>query len=413
MSDLLSVTDALQIILESLSPTNSERTSTIKAAGRILAEEVVSEVDLPSFANSSMDGFAVRADEVAGATPENPVSLPVTADLSAGSDETLFLKAGQAARIMTGAPIPTGCDAVVPLEQTNYYPVRAGISTPQIVKIFNPPKRGENIRPTGQDARKGDILLHSGIKLRPQDIGILAMAGRVDISIYRNPRVAIFSSGDELIPLGESLSYGKVYDSNSHTLVALVEKYGGVAVPLGVARDDFAAVRACFDRAVEFDADLIISSAGVSVGAFDYIRSVVEAYGHIQFWRVNMRPGKPVTFGDYRGIPFIGLPGNPVSAFIGFEVFVRPALGKLLGLNQMVRPAQRVILEEAIESDGRESYLRALVMFVNGTWKAKLTGHQGSGNLRSLVQANALLLIPSGVKFLPVGAEAEAWLLNT
>jgi len=301
----------------------------------------------------------------------------------------------------------------VPLEQTNYYPVRAGISTPQIVKIFNPPKRGENIRPTGQDARKGDILLHAGIKLRPQDIGILCMVGRVEVSVYRNPRVAILSSGDELIPLGESLSYGKVYDSNSHTLVALVEKYGGVAIPLGVARDDFDAVRADFDRAVESEADLIITSAGVSVGAFDYIRTVVEAYGHIRFWRVNMRPGKPVTFGDYRGIPFIGLPGNPVSAFIGFEVFIRPALGKLLGLNQEVRPAHRVVLEEAIESDGRESYLRAVVRFVNGTWKAKLTGHQGSGNLRSLVQANALLLIPSGVKFLPVGAEAKAWLLDT
>lgn len=412
MSDLLSVTKALQIILETLSPTNSELTSTIKAAGRVLAEEVGSELDLPSFANSSMDGFAVRAIDLAGATPENPVSLPVSADLSAGSQEAFSLKASQAARIMTGAPIPLGCDAVVPLEQTNYYPVRAGINYPQIVKIFNPPKSGENIRPAGQDAREGDILLQTGIKLRPQDIGILCMVGRVEISVYRIPRVAILSSGDELIPLGESLSYGKVYDSNSHTLVALVEKYGGVAIPLGVARDDFDAVRADFDRAVESEADLIITSAGVSVGAFDYIRSVVEAYGHIRFWRVNMRPGKPVTFGDYRGIPFIGLPGNPVSAFIGFEVFVRPALGKLLGLNQEVRPAQRVVLEESIESDGRESYLRAVVRFVNGTWKAKLTGHQGSGNLRSLVQANALLLIPSGVKFLPVGAEAKAWLLD-
>jgi molybdopterin molybdotransferase len=412
MSDLLSVSDALKIIVESLTPTSLETIPTSQALGRILAEEIHAAFDLPSFSNSSMDGFAVQAGEVANASPENPAILPVDANLSAGDGEPYILRSGQAARIMTGAPIPLGCDAVVPLEQTNYFPLAPGSSTPVTVKIYNPVGAGENVRPAGQDARTGELLLQKGKKIRPQDVGIIAMTGQAEVRVYKKPRVGVFSSGDELIQLGESLSYGKIYDSNSHTLSAFVEITGGIPYSLGTAKDDFESVRACFDQAVQRGVDLIISSAGVSVGAYDFIRSVVEAYGQIHFWRVNMRPGKPVTYGAYKGVPFFGLPGNPVSAFIGFEIFVRPALARMSGWQQPTRVVQRVFLQEAVESDGRESYLRSVVAFSDGVWKAKLTGHQGSGNLRSLIQANALLLIPSGVKYLPIGAEAEAWLLD-
>jgi molybdopterin molybdotransferase len=222
----------------------------------------------------------------------------------------------------------------------------------------------------------------------------------------------VFSTGDELLPVGLPLGPGKIYDSNTHTLVSLVEQYGGQPANLGIVRDREEAVRESLERAARERVDLIVSSAGVSVGAFDFVRTVVESEGRLNFWKVNMRPGKPLVFGDYRGIPFFGLPGNPVSAFVGFEVFVRPALMKMSGLVDWSRPAQPVELEEAVESDGRESYLRGVVALRDGRWLAHLTGHQGSGNLRSLVQANALLLIPSGVKSLPAGARVNAWLLD-
>jgi molybdopterin molybdotransferase len=238
------------------------------------------------------------------------------------------------------------------------------------------------------------------------------MLGEAEVRVHRTPRVAVFSTGDELLPAGLPLSPGKIYDSNTYTLVSLVERYGGRPVNLGIVPDREEAVRESLDRAAREQVDLIVSSAGVSVGAFDFVRTVVEGEGHLSFWRVNMRPGKPLVFGDYRSIPFFGLPGNPVSAFVGFEVFVRPALMKMSGLGDWSRPAQPVELEEAVESDGRESYLRGVVSHHDGRWVAHLTGHQGSGNLRSLVQANALLLIPSGVKSLPVGARVNAWLLD-
>jgi molybdopterin molybdotransferase len=280
------------------------------------------------------------------------------------------------------------------------------------VKIFHSVKYGENVRPRGQDVHAREQVLQAGIRLRPQDIGFLAMLGMAQVPVHRLPKVAVFATGDELITVGSDLEPGKIYDSNSYTLISQIEKYGAHAVNLGIVADNFDAVQACLDRAITEDADLIISSAGVSVGAFDFVRHVVEQGGRLDFWRVNMRPGKPLAFGEYKGVPFIGLPGNPVSAFVGFEVFVRPAILKMSGVEGKERPFQRVKLQEEIESDGRESYLRGIVTYQDGAWEACLTGHQGSGNLRSLVQANALLLVPSGVKSLPVGAEVDAWILD-
>ena len=241
---------------------------------------------------------------------------------------------------------------------------------------------------------------------------MLAMLGISSVPVRRKPRVALISSGDELVPVDAPLTPGKIHDSNSYMLTALLQKAGCEVLPLGVAADRFDAVQEILLRAAETQPELIISSAGVSAGAFDYIKDAVESSGSLNFWKVDMRPGKPLAFGSYRDIPFFGLPGNPVSSFVSFLVFVQPVLERLQGLKTSAQPRIKVVLNEALESDGRESYLRAVVRHVNGQNIATLTGHQGSGNLFSLVQANALLVIPAGVKFCPPGSEVKAWLLG-
>ena len=410
---LLSVDQARERILSHFQPVTTETLPLAGCSNRVLAQDTVAANDLPPFDNSSMDGFAVRAVDVENASPESPRSLRVVADIPAGSHPTISLAPGEAARIMTGAPIPEGADAVVPVEDTNFDHRDAGTPAPREVQIFKAAKPGANRRPRGMDLRSGDIVLQKGRMLKPQDLGLLAMLGFANVPVYRKPRVALFSSGDELLDVDAPLEEGKIRDSNSYTLAALIEDAGAEVIRLGVAKDDYDSVRAFLEKAVELRVDLILSSAGVSVGAFDFVKQVIEAHGKMDFWRVNMRPGKPVAFGEYKSIPFVGLPGNPVSAFVGFEVFVRAAIGRLNGLADGRRPMVRVRCEEQIDSDGRESYLRAQVSedAEHSTFLARLTGHQGSGNLHSLVQANALLIIPAGVKCVPAGQELEAWLI--
>jgi molybdopterin molybdotransferase len=411
---LLSVADARDDLLAEFSLVGYESLSLKKAVGRVLTHDVISSVDLPYFNNSSMDGFAIRSSDVKNANQNNPKTLSIIADIPAGIVVDSKIKPGEAARIMTGATIPPGADAVVPIENTDHYErfARNDPLVPDEVKIYKSVQQGDYVRQKGEDVKSGEIVFKSGSKLRPQDIGYLAMLGTPEVLVYQKPRVAIISTGDELLPVGTTLEPGKIYDSNAYTLSALIEREGGDPVYLGIAVDDEKAIQDLLDEAIALNADLIISSAGVSVGAFDYVRKVVERLGELSFWRVNMRPGKPLVFGSYHKIPFIGLPGNPVSAYVGYEVFVRPALLKMIGIKNLLRPVLRVELLENVESDGRESYLRAIVSSKNGLWVARLTGHQGSGNLYSLVQANALLIIPSGVKSLPIGCEVDAWLLD-
>ena len=408
---LLSVDQARERILSQFQPVTTETLLLAACSNRVLAQDIVATNDLPPFDNSSMDGFAVRAEDIAGATDDSPRSLRVVADIPAGSHPTVSLGPGEAARIMTGAPMPGGADTVIPVEDTNFDNRDAGVPAPEAVQIFRSAKAGWNTRLRGMDLRAGEIVLNRGHVLKPQDLGLLAMLGFASVPVYRKPRIALFSSGDELLEVDAPLEAGKIRDSNSYTLAALIEDSGAEVIRLGVAKDTREAVQALLEKAVEQKVDLILSSAGVSVGAFDYVKQVIEANGKMDFWRVNMRPGKPVAFGEYKGISFIGLPGNPVSAFVGFEVFVRGALGRLSGTSEGVRPTVRVRCEEQIDSDGRESYLRAHVQEKEGILIARLTGHQGSGNLHSLVQANALLIIPAGVKCVPAGQELQAWLI--
>lgn len=402
--NLLSVREAQERILQHIHAVGQTTFPLEHAARRVLAEDIRSASDLPSFDNSSMDGFALRSQD----TSASRVTLRVVADIAAGAPSHHSLGAGEAARIMTGAPLPKGADAVIPIEETDFTARGAGIPAPAHVIITRAVKAGENVRARGSDIRAGETVLTARRRLRPQDIGMLAMLGIANVPVYNAPRVAILSSGDELVPVEAPLAEGKIHDSNSYALAAQIEETGAEVIRLGVARDERIAVETLLNRAVEMAVDMIISSAGVSVGAFDFVKEVVEAKGKLNFWRVNMRPGKPLAFGEYRGIPFIGLPGNPVSSFVTFEVFVRPAIEKLSGLEPRTRRRITVRLAEAIESDGRESYLRAVV---DEEGVARLTGHQGSGNLFSLVQANALLILPAGVKSRPASSDVEAWLI--
>ena len=408
---LLSVAEARERILSHFYPVTTQTLPLVECAKRVLAQDIAAATDLPLFDNSSMDGFAVRAADVVNAAAASPRSLRVVADIPAGSHPVVSLAQGEAARIMTGAQLPEGADAVIPVEDTDFQERKAGTPAPNEVQIFKSAKPGHNTRARGTDIRSGGVVLHKGRVLKPQDLGLLAMLGMARVVVYQKPRTALLSSGDELLQVDAPLESGKIRDSNSYTLAALIEDAGADVIRLGVAKDNHESVKALLEKAVALKVDLVLSSAGVSVGAFDFVKEVIESNGKMDFWRVNMRPGKPLAFGEYGNIPFIGLPGNPVSAFVGFEVFVRAAIGRLSGALNRGRQTVRVRCEEQIDSDGRESYLRAEVREENGVHIARLTGHQGSGNLHSLVRANALLIIPAGVKCVPAGEEVSAWLL--
>jgi molybdopterin molybdotransferase len=410
---MLSVKEAQEQILSHFRPLEKVYISLNEAAGRMLAESIYSDMDLPTFNNSSVDGFAVFAADVSPASQDQPRSLKVIADIPAGSAANIILSPGQSARIMTGAPVPTGADAVVMVEDTNFSQRATGEAAPREVTIYKSVRTGENVRKQGADIKRGQEILPTGRILQPQDIGMLAMLGVSKVPVRKKPKVALISSGDELLPVDAPLEPGKIHDSNTYMLEAMAQKLGCEVLRLGVAADRYEVVNALLDKAADSEPDVIISSAGVSVGAFDYVKDVVESAGALNFWKVDMRPGKPLAFGEYRGIPFFGLPGNPVSSFVGFLVFVQPALERMSGIEAAAKARVRVVLAEEVESDGRESYLRAMVSRQNEEYVAKLTGHQGSGNLFSLVQANALLIIPSGVKSCPPGSEVEAWLLDS
>ena len=411
---MISVSEALQEILSAFHPLESETIPLSEASGRVLFEGVCSDVDLPIFTNSSMDGFAVRAKDITGASQDNPVQLSVVEDIPAGKFPVIKIAENQASRIMTGAPVPEGADAVVPVEDTDQYDSksRSGYDLKPIVDIYRAVKSGDYVRQQGEDIRKSEIVLDAKAPLKPQELGILAMLGIAEVQVSRKPRVAILSTGDELVPIEQPLESGQIHDSNAYTLSALIERDYGIPDYLGIVPDNEKAVREFLETAADDRADLILTSAGVSVGVFDYVRSVVESEGELSFWRVNMRPGKPVVFGKFKDVPFIGLPGNPVSAFVGYEVFVRPAILKMSGIMKVPRYKINARLDESIKSDGRESYLRGVLDYTDGEWIARLTGHQGSGNLLSLVHANGLLIIPAGVKSLPSGSEIDAWLLD-
>lgn len=409
---MLSVSEALSRVLSDFQPLDTEPVAALEAVGRVLAEPVWATLNLPSFANSSMDGYAVRAADVRGVAAHAPATLAVIGDVPAGVMPSIAVQSGTAVRIMTGAQVPGGADAVVPVEATDDTRSPTGGPLPSHVQIREPVPAGANIRTVGEDVRLGEEVLPRGILLRPYDIGVLAAFGLSQVAVVRRPRVAILGTGDELVGIDQVPAAGQIRDTNGVTLTALARKYGAEPIRLGVARDRVEDVYARLISAVESGADVIVSSAGVSVGAYDVVKAAVERDGSLEFWKVRMRPGKPLAYGRFRGRPFFGLPGNPVSAVVGFEIFVRPAILKLAGRLRLDKPRVDVRTSEPLVSDGRESYLRAVVVRDGDGYVARSAGGQGSNMISSLARSNALVIIPEGVREVPAGSRLVAWMLD-
>ena len=409
--EMLSVAGAQQIILDHVQRCGPELEPLLAAVGRVLAQDVVAGDDLPPFDNSGMDGYAVRADDVSGASQAAPIALTVVADIAAGHPSDVVIGPGQAARIMTGALLPKGADAVVPVEWTDQ-PVGGTGSSPPEVRILQPPKRGESVRLAGSDVRRGVKALSAGAVVRPVEVALLAALGVSRVNVIRRPRVAVLATGDELVQPGEPPGPGQIRDANSWGTAAQVSQCGGALIQLGIARDTAADVRASLQQGLDAQADLFLVSAGVSVGAYDLVKDVVRAEGELDFWRVRMRPGKPLAFGQFHGVPFFGLPGNPVSALVTFEQFVRPAILKMSGRVNWRKPAIKVELADPVTSDGRETYVRVSVRWEGDRYVARLSGAQASNVLSALVAANALVIIPEGQKHVEAGARVMAQMLD-
>ena len=405
--EMLSVAEAQRVVLARIQPCGAESATLLEALGRVLAEDVLAQDDLPPFDNSGMDGYAVRADDVQNAGRDSPVTLSVVADIAAGHPSEVTIGPGQAARIMTGAPVPAGADAVVPVEATD-----GGRAWSAQVAILQKAKRGEHVRPAGGDVRRGDQVLSASAVIRPAEIALLAALGLAQVRVMRRPRVAILATGDELVEPGEQLLPGQIRNANGWSTAALVMRYGGLPIQLGIARDTTDDLRAKLAGGLAAKADLFVVSAGVSVGAYDLVKDVVTSDGELNFWRVRMRPGKPLAFGLYHGVPFFGLPGNPVSAMLTFEQFVRPAIIKLSGRANWHKPELQVELAEAVTSDGRETYARAWVRREGQRYVARLSGGQASNVLSALVAANALVVIPDGQTRVEAGARVSAQMLD-
>ncbi len=379
------------------------------ALGAVLAETITSPLDIPAWPNSAMDGYAVRGEDVRGATEPAPRTLRVIEQIPAGNFPTRTVGAGECARIFTGAPLPDGADCVIRQEDTDL-----GVET---VRILQDRDVGANVRRAGEDIRRGALVLEAGTELGPAQLGVLASLAVATPLIYRRPRIAILATGDEIVDIDqpdEILSGRKIASSNSHTLTALVRQAGGEPVSLGIARDTPESLRAHLARAV--DADLLITSAGISVGDHDHVRRVLEELGtELKFWRLRMRPGAPVGFGLIGTQPWIGLPGNPVSTMVTFELFVRPAIRVMAGRALPFRRSIAVRSVEPISLVPRlQHFLRAVVTPAEegGLPSARLTGPQGSGILTSMARANALLIVPEGQFETPAGATLLALLLD-
>ena len=413
---MLSVEEALEKILSYVSPMAPVEVALPDALGLTLAEEVTSPLDLPPLDNSAMDGFAVRYEDVAGAGQHKPVELPVIGYVQAGALPDRDLEPGSAIRIMTGAPIPPGANAVVPFEDTDEVERKASGHALDRIRIMQEAPNGANVRPAGEDLRTGDRLMGPGAVLRPGEIGVLASVGRQRVTALRRPVVAILSTGDELLALGEAPGGGKIYDSNSFSIAAAVRRYGGEPWMLGIAKDTLEDTTRKLGEGIT--ADLLITTAGVSKGDYDFIKDVLTANGEIAFWSVRMRPARPLAFGvlhapDGRRVPHVGLPGNPVSALVAFEQFCRPAILKMLGRTHFAKPMVRAVLRDPIiNTDGRRVYARAIVTLEDGRYRASLTGPQGSNLLTSMARANGLAICPEDVDEMPAGAEVDVQMLD-
>jgi molybdopterin molybdotransferase len=405
---VLSVAEASERILAEIKTLPPEDVPLREALGRILAADVSASVTMPPWSNSSMDGYAVRSADITPVMTGTPVKLRVVATVAAGEFAPRPLKKGQAMRIMTGAPIPGGADSVIRKEDTD--------GGSEKVEIRDARDVWKNIRDAGEDYQRGDLLGRRGTPIKPALLGVLASSGVARVSVFRRPRVAIISSGNELVEIDdfdEVVAGRRIVSTNSYTLEALTRVAGGIPTDLGIAKDTKASLKRKLDSAA--GCDLIITSAGVSVGDMDHTRDVfAELGGKQKFWKVKMRPGAPLAFGLLKDVPWLGLSGNPVSAMVSFELFVRPALRKMQGHAALFRRTVTVTLEDEVKITAKLThFLRACVTRrEDGSFAARLTGHQSSGALTSMAKANALLIVPATKQTVAKGAQLNVLMLD-
>jgi molybdopterin molybdotransferase len=401
---MITVEEAVDKVLSSIQPLGSEKVSILEALGRVLAEDIYAHRDIPPFNNSGMDGYAVRSEDIRNASPSHPVQLEVIEDLPAGFIPKKRVGEGKAIRIMTGAPIPEGADTVVPVEDTK--------REDRFALTFRAILRGEHIRKAGEDVKRGECVISAGDLIHPPEIGMLASLGRSFVAVYQRATVAILCTGEELVDVDGDLDGIKIVSSNSYSLAAQVKDCGAIPIQLGIARDRKEEIKEKLLQGLR--ADVLISSAGVSVGDYDYVRGVLGELGvEIVFWKVAMKPGMPVVFGTIQGKPVFGLPGNPVSSMVSFEQFVRPALLKMMGHRQLFRPVIDAVLKEDIQkTPGRRHFMRAFVSFEKDHYFVTSTGAQGSGILKSMVKANGLIVIPEECEMVRAGETVKVQLLD-
>jgi molybdopterin molybdotransferase len=406
---VISVDEALEKVLEHIDTLGTEENAVLDCLGQVLAEDVSSPINLPPQDNSAMDGYAVRAADTRGASQKSPRLLRVIETVTAGATPQREVKAGEAIRIMTGAPMPEGADSVVKFEDTDESERREALKetgntgdTGEI-GILVEVAPGSEVRLAGEDISAGSLVLKKGTAIRAAEVGVLASLGRSRVVVIRRPVAAILATGDEITEVTQPLPEGKIYNSNSYGLAALVRRYGGIPKLLGVASDSEDSLRAKLRLGQE--ADMVITSGGVSLGDYDVVRGVLAKEGEIVFWRVREKPGKPLTFAMLKGgknTPVFALAGNPVSAMINFELFVRPAILKMMGKKNLAKPTVEAVIEDDIKnSDGRRVFSRAIVEKRGGQYFARLTGPQSSGMLSSMALANGLVIVPEdkpGVK---------------
>ncbi len=401
---MINADDALRIILEAVRPLGSELVSLTEALGRTMARDVPANLDLPPFDNSSMDGYAVRSEDVRSASPDAPVRLNLVGESSAGRAYKGSLKASQTIRIMTGGKVPRGADAVVPLEQ-------AGGEEEGRVLITGNAQPGGSIRKSGEDIHSGDVALRAGEVIGPGQIGLSAALGWKTLRVARKPVVSILATGNELVESGARPADGQIRNSTSHALAGLVLQSGGLAKRLGIARDD----RLQITRGVMkgMNADVLLVTGGVSVGKYDLVKDVLKAKGvQVKFWKVNIKPGMPLFFGVRRGTLVFGLPGNPVSTAVTFLQFVRPAIHALMGRTEVSPLRLPAVIDQAYKkTDGKRHFVRGVVRTWGSHMHVRITGTQSSGATSSLAKANCLIIIPEEVNTLNPGDPVEIELL--
>jgi molybdopterin molybdotransferase len=401
---MIRVEEALNHILNSVSPLDLEKTDILNALGRVIGEDIYSGRNIPPKDNSAMDGYALKSEDIKGASADAPAIVETIEDIPAGYLSQKTIGPGQAARIMTGAYVPEGADTVVKVEDTD----RDG----NRVRILVESPRGENIRYSGEDVKVGDLVISKGKTVGPAEVGMLASLGRSFIKVYQKPLVAIIATGDEIADIDEDISEGKIISSNSYSLHAQIRECGAVALQTGIAKDRKENLIAAFRAALR--ADVIISSGGVSVGDYDYVKDVMAEMGtNIEFWQVAQRPGKPLAFGTMEGKLVFGLPGNPVSSMITFEEYVRPALLKMMGREEIFRRTIKATLTEDIKKKGGlKHFIRALVEKDGEKFTVSTTGEQGSGILKSMVLANGIIVLPEDMTLVKKGEEVSVQLID-